>query len=243
MEYKAYKPPSTIPEESTTGPTSPFDTPGSTASIRVVIEGDGSPRNPEARAHFRAQAAAAQKSDNNTLLCPGRFSPLRSDPSHPDLVPQPLAVIKRNSFRGSSSPHRFSWDYDLHQKSLRRWSSTSVTPSTVFEREKVLARSNRIADARDEAETKDAEITGKFSEPHCREVIANAPPASKASAPPHITARPDLTGNPFSTPPLSFDHKTPESEKPCLSIPQFPTPPTNEPFPFWESEMGWQTHC
>lgn len=113
----------------------------------------------------------------------------------------------------------------------------------MLERERVLVRSNIVTDTRDEADMKDAKTTGKFSELHCREFIANAPPVSQASTPSHMTSRPDLTGNPFSTPPFSLGTNTPENEELRLSIPRFPTPPKSGRRPLGDSKMGWRTQC
>ncbi|KAK8019355.1 hypothetical protein PG990_004493 [Apiospora arundinis] len=125
----SYKPPSTIPEESTGNvSSSPFDTPGKKSTDQVVeAEQDESPscrgeRSLTKRVGTKARALIRR----NSLLSPrSRLSPIRQNPSHPDLVPQPLAVTKRNSVRETSdeSNNSLRARYGIDKTRLRRSAS------------------------------------------------------------------------------------------------------------------------
>ncbi|KAK8872812.1 hypothetical protein PGQ11_003326 [Apiospora arundinis] len=125
----SYKPPSTIPEESTGNvSSSPFDTPGKKSTDQVVeAEQDESPscrgeRTLTKRVGTKARALIRR----NSLLSPrSRLSPIRQNPSHPDLVPQPLAVTKRNSVRETSdeSNNSLRARYGIDKTRLRRSAS------------------------------------------------------------------------------------------------------------------------
>ncbi|KAK6843628.1 hypothetical protein PG987_004488 [Apiospora arundinis] len=125
----SYKPPSTIPEESTGNvSSSPFDTPGKKPTDQVVEAGqDESPscrgeRSLTERVGTKARALIRR----NSLLSPrSRLSPIRQNPSHPDLVPQPLAVTKRNSVRETSNESNNSLRarYGIDKTRLRRSAS------------------------------------------------------------------------------------------------------------------------
>ncbi|KAK7987644.1 hypothetical protein PG989_007959 [Apiospora arundinis] len=125
----SYKPPSTIPEESTGNvSSSPFDTPGKKSTDQVVeAEQDESPscrgeRSLTKRVGTKARALIRR----NSLLSPRpRLSPIRQNPSHPDLVPQPLAVTKRNSVRETSdeSNNSLRARYGIDKTRLRRSAS------------------------------------------------------------------------------------------------------------------------
>ncbi|KAK8114913.1 hypothetical protein PG999_006982 [Apiospora kogelbergensis] len=127
----SYKPPSTIPEESAGNiSSSPFDTPGKKSTDRVVAveaEQDESPscrgeRSLTKRVSVKAKALMRR----NSLLSPrAGLSPIRTNPSHPDLVPQPLAVTKHNSVRETSAEGESSLRsrYGIDKTRLRRSAS------------------------------------------------------------------------------------------------------------------------
>ncbi|KAK7952514.1 uncharacterized protein PG986_008242 [Apiospora aurea] len=123
----SYKPPSTIPEESTGLDASPFDTPGkkSTDQIAVVVhEESPSERGERSLTRRVSRKAKALIRRNSVLSLRPDLSPMRANPSHPDLVPQPLAVTKRNSVRETSAEaNSLSSRYGIDKTRLRRSAS------------------------------------------------------------------------------------------------------------------------
>ncbi|KAH8674143.1 hypothetical protein BX600DRAFT_495449 [Xylariales sp. PMI_506] len=114
--YANYNPPSTIIEESSGGSLpcesviAPYKSPilqNADGSLHVVVPGEQLTK-PERKPPISSLAL---------------FSPLRSNPSHPDLVPPPLAVVKRNSVREPPAVPIVRLD----KKLLRR--SASIPPS------------------------------------------------------------------------------------------------------------------
>ncbi|KAK8041980.1 hypothetical protein PG993_006503 [Apiospora rasikravindrae] len=123
----SYKPPSTIPEESTALESSPFDTPGKKSTDRIAgPEHDESPSERGERTLTRrvSMKAKALMRRNSVLSLRPDLSPMRANPSHPDLVPPPLAVTKRNSVRETSAEsNSLSSRYGIDKTRLRRSAS------------------------------------------------------------------------------------------------------------------------
>ncbi|KAI0128323.1 hypothetical protein BJ170DRAFT_594180 [Xylariales sp. AK1849] len=104
--YIIYAPPSTIAEESTGGPPSPFDTPyvrDQSPNISPCLQNP----NGSSRIIDLSDLPPDLKRPDTSLSHMTALSPLRANPSHPDLVPEPLAVIKRNSTVHESSAGSF----------------------------------------------------------------------------------------------------------------------------------------
>ncbi|KAK8083601.1 hypothetical protein PG996_002382 [Apiospora saccharicola] len=123
----SYKPPSTIPEESTGNASSPFDTPGKKSTDRIAdADENESPSERGKRNLTRRLSVKAESLRRRASMLSIRtgLSPMRPNPSHPDLVPQPLAVSKRNSVRESyADADSLSSRYGIDKTRLRRSAS------------------------------------------------------------------------------------------------------------------------
>ncbi|KAK8140390.1 hypothetical protein PG984_000456 [Apiospora sp. TS-2023a] len=123
----SYKPPSTIPEESTGNASSPFDTPGKKSTDRMAdTDENESPSERGKRNLTRRLSVKAESLRRRASMLSIRtgLSPMRPNPSHPDLVPQPLAVSKRNSVRESyAETDSLSSRYGIDKTRLRRSAS------------------------------------------------------------------------------------------------------------------------
>ncbi|KAK7923228.1 hypothetical protein PG985_007299 [Apiospora marii] len=127
----SYKPPSTIPEESTGNASSPFDTPGKKSTDRIAhADQDETPIQRGERSLTKRVSMTAQSLRRHASMLSARtgLSPMRPNPSHPDLVPQPLAVSKHNSVRESYvDADSLSFRYGIDKTRLRR--SVSSPPA------------------------------------------------------------------------------------------------------------------
>jgi hypothetical protein len=227
-----YKAPSTIPEESSTGISSPFDTPGR----------DNSPllQNPDGSYRFlhgiNAREAQVQ-----------HLSPLRANPTHPDLVPQPLAVIKRNSTLRepcSETPvlarvRRSYSDATAGRGYIRAKEDAELESPTPMARGKALAPAQAKArvQAQSDAPPPVPAISGEFS------ALLSGGKMGMGTVDPFASRAGDL--DPFATPDASVTATTSEADTTISSTKSRPGSPRRRiptPRPFYESEMGWRTY-
>ncbi|ORY59198.1 uncharacterized protein BCR38DRAFT_488933 [Pseudomassariella vexata] len=113
-EVQVYKPPSTIPEESPGCASSPFDSPLPKQNVPTHVNEADHERL------FGREKDYRPAIHSSIFAAPIGFSPLRSNPTHPDLVPPPLAVVKRNSIRDSSNTLGNNLADGVDKKALRR---------------------------------------------------------------------------------------------------------------------------
>lgn len=231
--YPPYKPPSTIPEESSAG--SPFNTPGRECSPLL--------QNPDSSYQFLNDVNARDSSysglaggNRDFLTAAQQLSPLRANPSHPDLVPQPLALVKRNSTlrtpsaEGASIPRlrRSYSDATAGRGCIRAMGDSEFgSPSP-------LARK----------QTQGPE-SGSLSFPIPGE-LPTLPPGPGMAASATGLSLSEVSGpDPFSTSEASLvatqsEAGTATSEAKSRS--GSPRRGARTPRPFYESEMGWRTY-
>lgn len=242
--YVPYTAPSTIPEESSAGVSSPFDTPGR----------DNSPllQNPDGSYRFLHGINAREVPHNGSTVGHRDFltslqllSPLRANPSHPDLVPQPLAVVKRNStLREPSSEtpvlvrvRRSYSDATAGRGYIRAKEDSQLASPTPMARGQVQAKAKARVQARSDTPPSMPAISGEFSALLSGRKMATGTVDSPT---------PEAGGlDPFATPNPSVTATTSEADTTVSSTKSRPVTPRRRiptPRPFYESEMGWRTY-
>ncbi|KAK8048505.1 hypothetical protein PG994_010235 [Apiospora phragmitis] len=256
----SYKPPSTIPEESTGNASSPFDTPGEKSTDRIVgAEQDESPsqrgeRNLTRRVSMKAKALMRR----NSLSSRSDLSPMRANPSHPDLVPQPLAVTKRNSVRETSAEaNSLRSRYGIDKTMLRR-SASNPPANRSYLSDSDLASPTILAD-RTSSATAVEDSTGKSPDDDSFSSNFELQKYTNTSTYAAETSLVTITTNPCPSPlvlppPVIFIPPATQSESGTAAT-DSPTrwgspfrrshsrsPTTSEDSrPFWLSEMEWRS--
>lgn len=260
----SYKPPSTIPEESTGNASSPFDTPGKKSTDRIAhADQQETPIQRGERSLTRRVSMTAQSLRRRASMLSVRtgLSPMRPNPSHPDLVPQPLAVSKHNSVRESFvDSDSLSSRYGIDKTRLRRSVSSPPTKRSYID-DSDLATPTILADRINSA-TLLEESTGKSSNDdyflshfelqkytnkstHAVQplLVTTADPSPSPSPstlvlPPPVILVPPATqsenGTAATDSPLrrSSPSRCTHSRSPTVS---------NDSRPFWLSEMEWRS--
>ncbi|KAI1859509.1 uncharacterized protein JN550_012027 [Neoarthrinium moseri] len=209
--YTTRHPPSTIAEESSAGGGSPFDTPGRNHSP-LLQRSDGS--------YVMLNAVHPPNAeDDATYPTAAELSPLRNNPSHPDLVPQPLQVIKRNSTVREQSTGNLT-------RALLRRSVSDATPGSGY----IRAGLN-------------GQIFTSYGRGQHRDAGPSPIPEASATA---ISPSKPQPENPFTTPRASTLAATsePGSGTPATSPPQStlnsPRRLRRPTIPFWQQDMEWR---
>lgn len=264
----SYKPPSTIPEESTGNASSPFDTPGKNSTDRIAVaDKDETPSQRGERSLTRRLSTKARSLRRRASMLSIRtgLSPMRPNPSHPDLVPPPLAVSKRNSVRESyADADSLGSRYGIDKTRLRRSVSNPPARHSYID-DSDLATPTVLVD-RTDTTTPMEESTGKPSDDDSLLSLFELQKytnMSTSAGQPLLAAHTDLCPSPCPSPcPSSLvlpppvilippatqsEHGTAATDSPSRkdspsrsSRSRSPTA-SDDSRPFWLSEMEWRS--